>query len=660
MKNDLLNFNWINTLSYLVPMMDCSDLYEWLVEKAPDIIYQFETDKLYVDQRYQIFKNIIINYKQKNLWITHSFTDLQMFANYFACEEAVDFLLEEISQPMHFRSLANAIRALRHFRSLFGREREAAKVLITCCQDINTRPYEREAAIHAIGSLHLSSDYTNQILLELFHNTTNSYERAGMYAYFIESNQVDEFIDFFLNGITKKSISTGDSEYGSESFRLNEGLSRISKPYSIRKALDFFAQHEERIDLYKDRELVESIVSKTASLYLDGYNELYASVYNTLLTALKKHYHEYIKEFWSFFVRTGEKISDFQKIISIEDVRRNFYYEGLIDDDCITFMAEQYKNEEHKKFFIDIVESLTEDHPMFSTYQCLIQQTDNICVQPRKIVDYPKLEQQRRRRYFNALFDKEKYNELIYKLVAISESENPSYKELKDLHYLKTEDKYELDLVKWDLIRAIDDKDSHLSIKDFLARINWDGSSIYQIYKLLESHNRESVTISALQKEHIKKYCDRILSEITFSDSVTYCEDRGWSCTWDSFLVSFFIQYLDLPCDDKLLYDLLLYPGLYEFDEDGRFHLSYNNAMHFLEQRLSKEKLIAQVKHQVKHNVLNCQLSSPILERHLAYCKEHKISDASILLLYYGGHERARSNRKHSCMGYQTYQMHFE
>ena len=624
-KEGFLGFGWVNTVSYLLEMMpEGNELCSWVIENAPDIVCQFESGILSGEQRDVLFKRIMTNYRDKNLWFPYSWIDIREFSEFFESEAAAEFLLAEIEDPSHDAALLNAINVIDGFKSLFRHDDRARTALIQCCKAQQTRQNERRVAISALGRLGLDSDETNTTLFELYGESQDSYERRGMYTYLIETNQVDQFIDYFIDGTDVFNRRSTDEAYdASEAFRLEEGLMLASTVVAIKKIIGFLTQSEWNSLPYNEEDVIKATMMKAVSFYKNGQEDLFQDVLEMTLVALNRHINEFVEEGWNFFVQTGSKLRAFQEILADEKAWKTLLYDyrRFIDNDCIEYLEALYRKGDQKECFIVVAESLPADHPMHSRCRATVLEVDGITVEPWIMVDCQKIEEHGMQCYFDALFNKAKYLGLVDELAGMTECTDLSFGQLLELPYTK---RYELRLVKMNLLRSYRKAPEEASVKERFERTPWDAFSTNAIYEVLTGNEGSRVEISDDQKEYIAQYCHNKVSKMQFLESVTYDEEGNCSITTDVKRALFFIQYFEIPLEREVLYDLLLFPAIYCRDKNNKLTSYGRDEMQFFENRLPKQDLEAQV----IYNVQNRQLSEPVLERHLNYCKNNGIVEA--------------------------------
>ncbi|MCL1883528.1 MAG: hypothetical protein FWF81_07240 [Defluviitaleaceae bacterium] len=617
--NNALNSRWVNTVAFLIPMVDDKTLLDWIIDTSPILITNIEKDKLLETERDEIFKKIMNNNKEKNIWLPFYGEDISKLARFFASEKTLEFLTNEINNPAHFRAQSASILTLSAFKNLFGKETDVANCLISCCENEATRPHERKYAIIAIGKLRLDSKEITARLFALLKNSTASDEISGMCSYLIETKQVDEYIDFFIAALNNKR----DEYYISMSLRVRDAFKQINTPSAIKKVLEYmFLDDDNALYTYKPDEVSGQVLEIAANVYNSGETELYQYVLDVFMHILKSYESKSIKMVWNFFRNTGTWKQAIGHILSSsETINRAFQFAKLADSEYARQFTVLYKEGIRQEEFIRFAESLYENDPLFDICDAAVKDISGDIITPRKQINHNELEEQGEQRYFDSLFSVSSYRELANELLATVGGLNTTFNQLFDFRKYYEHNRREFNVMRWDLLRLNDDKQSDESINAQLDSIkDWDTFLMYRICKQLESN--KSINVSDSQKEYLQNYCNENFKDFSFAESVKYT-DKGWEYSWTSYFLSFLIQYFnkDFHCDEQNLRELLVYPHAYEFNS-GNFIASRERAS-YVEGKLSKKQLIEQV----KINISDSNLSKHVYERHLFLCKKYKISE---------------------------------
>ena len=110
-------------------------------------------------------------------------------------------------------------------------------------------------------------------------------------------------------------------------------------------------------------------------------------------------------------------------------------------------------------------------------------------------------------------------------MAELCNGEETTYKDLEDMRFNHTELRYDLDKVKWAIVKN-DFQDK--KIINFLSHISsWEDFSILKIYKEIKEKN--NIKISDAQINYIKNYCLMIVEQIDFEKEIDYEKDGSVS-----------------------------------------------------------------------------------------------------------------------------------
>lgn len=272
-----INPSWVNTLGYLTGIDISWDLIGWIAANAPNALVKFEPDRVDPDTRYTVFTRLFNYYEEKRLWFRDELCDEEELAIFSQSDAALTFLLNKISNPVHNISQYTAVDILRHFHTLYGRQEEILDCLIGCCRKYpETRKDTCRLAIYAIGQLELGNPEVTCQLISLFAKTDADYVRLGMYEYLVLTDSHNEYVSFFLDGISYISRENGwdNDRVSNESFALVDGLKAMSTVESISAVMEWFSS-ENSIDFHDSEEVFTMLSQKASQLYNEGAKDLF-------------------------------------------------------------------------------------------------------------------------------------------------------------------------------------------------------------------------------------------------------------------------------------------------------------------------------------------------------------------------------------------------
>lgn len=624
-NNNVLKPEWVNTLSFLVALYHGDELLHWLTENAPNALVKFEPDRISSETRIRILKSIFSEYKVKNIWFQNDLCNKLELARFSESPEAIDYLLEEIRCPAHFRSQYNALELLMNFDNIFGKDTEVRNVLLECCQNPQMRTHECRVAISVLGELQLYNAETTKILMELFADSNDSFIRLGMYEYLIQSNNQDEFVDYFLTGIQYICYKQSNDKTmnSSEAFTLINGLKNLTTSSAVKKVMIWLVEGERKFPFYDEDEIFNDICQKGEILYLSGDTSMYETALSALCTSFCNYNRKFAKSLLDFFDNTGTRKDAFEYILTQKFVNKISVLVDVIGNNPIYMdsFAERYENNLliDKQLFIDFVCRMPQNAQRFEHYCGLIRTLDGIEIPKRVNVDYEGLRRAGEQKYFNALFDKVEAEKLLRDLISLYGDPNITYEELQE-KYDHSERRQDIEMLKWSICRNnFEDK----CVANFFSYASWEIFSVNQIYEMMFSKSF-SLIMTNVQIQYIKVYFYKIIRQVDFNTAVTHNSDDSFSFSSDALYSIFFLMKFDFPYDEKIFLDMLMLPNHFlSANNDEKEKYSYISA------HVSQAKISARI----EYNIRNRELFGDVFCAHIEYCKVHKLDGAIPLAL---------------------------
>lgn len=475
--------SWMNVLSFAVMIYPKQELFDWIVKTEPSIVVKFESCRLSEDIKTNIFCGIMEKYKNDNVWISRGRNSEEDLAKFGQTEKSILYLLEEIQNPCHFRAQSNAIHMIGKMTDYFGKTQEVREVLLDCCFNERTRSYETAAAITALTNSALYDKEDAQKLLDYFDGNYDSDIRRALYYYIFENGLQDDAIDFVLDGM--KDLN----DYDTMTYGMRRGtediLESLKKYESIKKALDFFLEKTDchsTMELFKD--LLEGLFTKAEAFFKEGKQDILLCVQKIFWKASIAYETDVMQNARVFLLNTKQIFSTYEWILQQPyNIYSECILENIMDERCIDDFAEKYKNDslQNREVFISFVRRSRKDSYRNSEFVKLVSQMDGIEIVKEDVIDYNKIREEGEQKYFEALFDKNAFQKLIEEVAELCNGEETTYKDLEEMRYSRTELRYDLEKVKWAIIKNnFHDK----KVIHFLSHILcWEDFSILKIYK---------------------------------------------------------------------------------------------------------------------------------------------------------------------------------
>ena len=631
--------SWLNTLGYLSGMNLDWDIVEWIANFSPNALVKIEHDRVDANIRFEILKRIFIKYEEKHLWFNDDLCDEEQLA-YFSCSpEALTFLLDRIANPRHHISQFTAIQILRYFPKLFGRQDETLKCLLDCCYNYpETRSDLCRIAIKAIEQLNLNTPNITQVLMELFGESENDYIRLGIYEYLIATKELDDYVQFFLDGIPfiQHRLRSDENRIGNESFELINGLKSMSSYESVYSILEWYANNIS-VDFYDSQEVFSSVCEKAKEIYLNGKTEIFDAVFQCMVQATRNWNRKIEKDCIEFFESTDTLEISTLNLIEVFS-SETFFLSDLFytKPQTIDFVIKAYafSTFSNHEAFQKIVQNYVEDESVYKKCQSLVLEISGEEL-PQRLpkIDHGSMRKESAQAFFNALFSLEDMRIMFNELMQAIGQDEITAKELLDklkyfpyasplrhlvssiYHYLSEETK----------------------IKDFFAMINWERFVITETKRLLRQHPDLSVTQE--QKNELWKTIKGHIEDGVLSNEV-HSEKSSVSDFVDSLV--FLIMHFEYQVEESILLEMTEIPA-FCFNRDN-----FGKKYEYLKEQISLEKL----KTRISKNISEKNLGEYILQDHIEFCHTFRSDVAVKKALLVCIEEKEDSMLKHVAVDY--------
>lgn len=620
-SGDGIKPSWVNTLGYLTAIELQWDITEWIAENAPNALVKFEPDRITPETRFKAFKQLFNYYEEKNLWLRDELCDEEELAHFSESYTAIVFLLDKISNPVHSMSQYAAINILRHYKKLYGKNKEILNCLLNCCRDFpKTNADVCRLAIYAISQLELHSPEVTNELIALFKHSDNDYVRLGMYEYLLAIGMHNDYVDFFVDGI-QYIINYNNNRIGNESFILVKGLKSMSTSESIYRIMNWYAS-KDNIHFHNDEEVFTLLSRKAIDLYKEGAHDLYDIILKCCIKSLLEYEHKSKKDCVSFFVETDTiEVATLHLVEFFEKDLSHFSDFLYTYPDAFNYIFKAYSEEKfniHEAFKDIVMRHVDEDSLYENCSNILLKRSGNQLPKREPKINYESVRRKGVIEYFNALFCKEKAERMLEELInAIGEpdllvkdllkshSKIPWYSPLRNLQFT---------------IYHHAEKDS--KAEDFFTDIDFEYFTIAECHKMLEG--KKEITVSNEQINIIKEIITRWLNYDLLTNGIKF---KGKNITVNSFIHSsiFLSQYFDLDFEEEKMLDMTLVPE-FCFRES-----STKSKYEYLSKHVNGEKL----KKRIEQNLDIDNFPDILLQDHIKFCSSINcdIATAKSLLL---------------------------
>ena len=609
-NGEAVNPSWVNTLGYLTGMELSWDLVEWIGAHAPNALVRFESDRVDEMMRYSVFTSIFRYYEERRLWFRDELCNAEELARFSESEDALVFLLDKISHPVHKISQYTAVNILRHYSRLYGRQNEVRECLMDCCRKYpETENGVCRVAVFAIGQLKLGSPDITRQLVALFDQSDDDYVRLGMYEYLMEVKEYNEHVAFFLDGIPfiRYQYHRQEGRVGNESYWLVKGLKAMSTAESVAAVLNRLAS-EERVSFYSRDEVFAELSRKASRLYLKGEERLYEVMLSCCMKALRGYNHNMVRECVTFFVDTdtlesgtvalaksmGDEINSISDILYLKPEAFSYilaaYSENRFDDhEAFRWLAMRFA-----------------DDLLYEQCAKVLMERGGIQLPEREpVIDYEAERKKGLQRYFCALFDKDEAKSLLTELMDAVGDPDLLVKDLFDV-FPDIPWYSPIDSLK---ITIYHGADSDSRVADFFSEVDFDALTVLECRRLLSE--KAEIVFLAQQKERIKEIIGDWLDQDILHKEVGYTSRQAGISARVRALI-FLSQYFDLSMSEDKMLDMTLVPDYFFTEFEGGHKYEY------LRKHVPLEKLRARI----EENLEIDDLDSVLLRDHITFCRD--------------------------------------
>lgn len=615
--------SWENVISYLVLIYERNDLFEWMKDISDSLLVKFEISRVDDVARNDIFIKIFNSYAEKNMWINHGQNSVEELVNFGQSATTLKFLLKEIENPRHYWALSNALNLLNSFDNLYNKDEAIRNVLYECIISNEIREYEKKTAICTLANLDLQTTEITISLINMLESEKSEYFHNGVVYYIIHCNLQEDYIDVLLN-----ELEYSDKHYKGYAcnigWKVKNAILQIQGKNAIQKILEYYSSKENHSS--DKKEIFQHLIDRMIYFYQNGDHMVFDVVFRTLLSS-QNHYHTILADNYNqFFTQTNTVSKAFDKAVELylqgaenNDIVFEFLF-YLVDDENIEKLIKHYEEQPavYGQLFLSFTVNLAFDNKYLSRCTELLQINGVEVPPPRKPIDYEGIRKQGNQIYFDSLFDGEKYQNLIEKLVEMVGEPQITYDTIQDkflnIQNYETIEHEMLMPVVWD-IHEINFEDQQ--VLHFTSHIqDWDGFSISNIYKCI-STNYYKIDITEAQKNYINIYCDYVIQAIDFSAEISDKNNNEVSYSWRLLYFCFFTDYFSFEYSKEIVKKLTVVPR-YLFDRNYSDERIFSN---YITTHLTFDELCECVKNNIENRSL-CLWSKM---EHIKFCKENKL-----------------------------------
>ncbi len=649
--------SWLNTLSFLFSIIDSKekldDLIKWINIIEPDILIRFEKDKISLDVREKLFKEIYEEYESKEIIIRNEkfeSEDLVMFVS--DSHIIVEYLIKKIINSDDMLIISEALRMLPSFKLITKYNDQIREVLLSKLSQVETSDKIKYHCLYALSKLEIFDKELTQEIIKFNSLDSGQYIRAGYYKYLENSIQIDEHIEVLLKGIDliKKPIvrinnrsENTETRLSDEKYNLELLLDKLNSPKSVLRLLEWSASHDKNSyleDIYFEQ--IKSTLKKATKVFLDGNQEVYDSVLNLLEVFSRRYYRELGNDFKQFFKETNTEFKafiklykDYQAKLKEKDFHFDYALTLVCNVDSVIFLINEIKDGrlvDPETWRIRNFLAFDGNREMHDLYQQELLKIDKKKYDYKQI-DHDAIKKVRLKRDIELLFAKEEFlNEA--KLIFEEEAKDKSkitFDELYDWNKKRFNDEEMSNQIIIELLRDKARQKKYVEFYEVEELVTdedrWKWFTLHNLVKF--DKNNADFEYDKEVADFIHTWVNKEILTANFKTAIKLTDNNTYNYRYTELYISYFTQRLDINLSNDNYLDLLLVDCYFlPIKNIVKQNENDSNTIAFLVEKLGVEKVAKQI---IK-NLQTDEIVPVVKKNHFKYCQELKLTQAAPII----------------------------
>lgn len=624
--------SWSNTLSFLISISNNHELIQWIIDNEPELAVKFEPDKIEIDTRIKIFKEIFKHYKEKQIWINHDKFRYDELARFGQSDEIVEFVLCEAEKSEHYTTSSNAIELLSYLQIPHNQRERVCNLLVNYALGNNFGDHVQSRALMALANLYLNSFEIIEKITKDIQTSDSEWIRYGLYYFLHNSEYLDDNIDIFLNGLKyiKLDLSSERGKLFDEHWHLRIGLEKTRSPAALEKILKYFIEYPQDISDVIFEESI-SLIAQSAADACSKDPSLFHIAKSLFEVLTNENLYKQAHQFKIFFDKTKTRLQVFREYLSQENNKKDRWdiLAILADKDCIKLFVKEYQEGRLKDDNVLTFRNYLawQNSDLYSPFNDQINAKTNnrFCLPTQR--DYSKERMERTQSDINLLFDKQAFLNEIKLIFDTENKKSLTDREIMDIQHINWDNPYFSNFAI-DQLRNLAKQESMTidNVEKTVNTWNWDWFCVCNVYEKL-AHN-DNIVLTDEQKFFIANWCYSNLNKVSFKTALVTKPNRESGTSWVAVFLWYFLRKFNLTYPKEVLLDLLSYDWI-----EGSQYV----GIEYLEALLSQQEITTRILKNLEEGIAN----DDVLKNHFNYCKKHNLTE----VLPYTMHEITKEIR---------------
>lgn len=611
--------SWMNAFAFLAKLRNKCDLQKWIKEHDPEAIIAFEKERFSSRERLDLFTRMYDTFEEKQLWVTMDYQSLRKLGAFVSSKEAVDYILNRLSNNIESRQKQNLLRIMACFDSLYAEQNECSGIVSGIAFDCELPTSTRDDALDVMQAFPtVFTEYVSTAVRICMESAEEMY-RYHLYQFIDSAGNLEDNFGVILHELEQPDNTDGSFNAGRSIF-LEKKIATLQSPQAVADLMSFYIGHPARID---DRmakidwpHLFDvAIANNERKEY--GFQSLVNQLY---LICHKKFVHGVIDEIKRYMVATHAEKVFLDFIQSHDEIHNLLAVEELmcpsLGDALISYYERNALND--SELLQNIVTRYPEEDDTCRKLQRAIYLKTGNIITPRSYRKQEALRIEGKQKCFDALFSRSDFLALVKKLGLAIGMERPINDDttLEILHS-KIDEQEEL-LECYYILHNVFRKDGNTTISSAIEKIqewNWDWFQYCMVSDKIGE--KAAIKLSPSQKEWMETYTLRQLENIDLKQTEKLFIEQHTCYSWVYRVLSTMVK-INMKSSLEFLKALLLVPA-FLLDENNLYAFSPYLVEHIPQEEMQK---------QVIANIQQEDLRDCVAAAHLKYCTDHKLLGA--------------------------------
>lgn len=620
---NILQPHYLNTISFLFDIASeelFNPLFDWLYKSQPELLIRFEKDRIDKGLRFEIVKQVLEYYGNKDLslYSSKNFTVQELVYFVQIDSQVLDYLETKLFDVNTTDWMAyDIISFISEFTNAYVHRERIAQTIIKTLPARSKFPQLASNCIRTLIDLNFLDAATATDILNSDIDFENFEIRSATVSYLHRAELSEEYFDFIIE--SRDIYAKGQKEiitYGSNEL-FNLIITKIKKPDNIKKTLrlalndiEFISDgHSSKKANLKNDEVGKFLVNAKEAFSSDM--SIVPLVYRVFCKDRHLSYdRELSKHFKDFFKNTIGIFPVFQKLYKYSRTGGDLFL--FIDENGCEFLLNEYRNGRITDLLMSQHRNRIshENRDLFLKFQSTLESEfgEKFVIEDMN-VDYAQLKEEYVEKNQQMLLDRDEFfkeADLIFEAIGKEKIKSEDLWSYENRRILKFQSSLVLETFRhWCRDK---EKDKQQLIGFLMNDDKWEWFKIKKIKELLKN-DKSGKPIHPRLISTAENWCLSNIQTLDYSNAVTQTVENQISCNSQVLFNNELFSLLNLEIEDELLIKML----------PSDFNGGLNNDLGLSGIIVSKVRDKALLKATVLDNIEN-GLPSWVLRTHFAIC----------------------------------------